>query len=223
MAAAVSAGVMASDESQRALLESIVEVARAIFGARASSILLLEEGPGELVFQAVAGEGAGAIVGRRMPADEGIAGWVLQAREPLVLEDVTGDPRFARDVAESTGYVPKGIMAAPLLCDDAALGVLSVLDRPQRSQFSLAELELLGLFASQAAVALDIVQRTRRAKAALAGEQDVSAVARLAAAVDALDGSRRLAALRLVDALTELLDSGQGATGTRARPGDPSP
>jgi GAF domain-containing protein len=208
LAAAVSAGVMASDESQRALLESIVEVARAIFGARASSILLLEEEPGELVFEAVAGEGAGTIIGRRMPADEGIAGWVLQAREPLVLEDVTGDPRFARDVAESTGYVPKGIMAAPLLSDEAALGVLSVLDRPQRSQFSLAELELLGLFASQAAIALDIVQRTRRAKAALAGEQDANALARLAAAVDALDGGRRPAALRLLDALTELLEAG---------------
>jgi GAF domain-containing protein len=210
LAAAVSAGVMASDESQRALLESIVEVARAIFGARASSILLLEEEPGELVFEAVAGEGAGTIIGRRMPADEGIAGWVLQAREPLVLEDVTGDPRFARDVAESTGYVPKGIMAAPLLSDEAALGVLSVLDRPQRSRFSLAELELLGLFASQAAIALDIVQRTRRAKAALAGEQDMNtnALARLAAAVDALDGSRRPAALRLLDALTEVLEAG---------------
>jgi len=208
LAAAVSAGVMASDESQRALLESIVEVARAIFGARASSILLLEEEPGELVFEAVAGEGAGTIIGRRMPADEGIAGWVLQAREPLVLEDVTGDPRFARDVAESTGYVPKGIMAAPLLSDEAALGVLSVLDRPQRSRFSLAELELLGLFASQAAIALDIVQRTRRAKAALAGEQDVNALARLAAAVDGLNGSRRPAALRLLDALTELLERG---------------
>jgi len=208
LAAAVSAGVMASDESQRALLESIVEVARAIFGARASSILLLEEDPAELVFEAVAGEGAGTIIGRRMPADEGIAGWVLQAREPLVLEDVTGDPRFARDVAESTGYVPKGIMAAPLLSDEAALGVLSVLDRPQRSQFSLAELELLGLFASQAAIALDIVQRTRRAKAALAGEQDVKTLARLAAAVDAVDSSRRPAALRLLDALTEMLEAG---------------
>lgn len=208
LAAAVAAGVMASDASQRALLESIVEVARAIFGARASSILLLEEDPAELVFEAVAGEGAGTIIGRRMPADEGIAGWVLQAREPLVLEDVTGDPRFARDVAESTGYVPKGIMAAPLLSDEAALGVLSVLDRPQRSQFSLAELELLGLFASQAAIALDIVQRTRRAKAALAGEQDVKALARLAAAVDAVDSSRRPAALRLLDALTEVLEAG---------------
>jgi GAF domain-containing protein len=206
LSAAVSAGVMASEDSYRAMLESIVEVARAIFSARASSILLFEEDSGELVFEAVAGEGAGTIVGRRMPADEGIAGWVLQAREPLVLEDVTGDPRFARDVAESTGYVPKGIMAAPLLRDDAALGVLSVLDRPQRSQFSLAEMELLGLFASQAAIALDIVQQARRAKAALAGAHDIEAVARLARAVDGLEGERRQAGLRLLDALAELLE-----------------
>jgi GAF domain-containing protein len=206
LAAAISAGVMASEDSHRALLESIVEVARAIFGARASSILLFDEDAGELVFEAVAGEGAGTIVGRRMPADEGIAGWVLQAREPLVLEDVTGDPRFARDIAESTGYVPKGIMAAPLLQDEVVLGVLSVLDRPERSQFTLAEMELLGLFASQAAIALDLVRRTRRAKAALAGAADAEAVARLAGVVDALQGDRREAGVRLLDALAELLE-----------------
>src|SRR5262249_24176192 len=73
------------------------------------------------------------------------------------------DPRFARDVAERTGYVPKGLMAVPLLHDERALGVLQVLDRPSKSRFSLEEMELLGLFGTQAAVALDLLRAARRA------------------------------------------------------------
>ena len=54
--AAVAAGVMSSDESYRSLLQSIVEVARAIFSAQKSSIFLLDEEADELVFEALAGD-----------------------------------------------------------------------------------------------------------------------------------------------------------------------
>ena len=130
--AAVAAGVVGSEESFRALLAAIVEVARSIFGAKASSILLLDEEADELVFEAIAGEGSESLVGTRFPSSTGIAGWVLVTRQPLVLEDVGEDPRFAKDAAEATGYVPKGLMAVPLLHEERALGVLEVLDRPAR-------------------------------------------------------------------------------------------
>ena len=78
-------------------------------------------------------------------------------------------------------------MSVPLLVEERALGVLQVLDRPQRPGFSLQEMELLGLFANQAAIALDLLQRSRRAKAALeGGSADVAVVARVAAALDEL-------------------------------------
>ena len=77
LAAAVSAGVLPSDEQFGRLLHSIVEVARAIFGAKASSVLLFDEETDELVFAAVAGEGEQHLVGRRIPSSTGIAGWVL--------------------------------------------------------------------------------------------------------------------------------------------------
>ena len=104
-------------------------VARAIFDARASSIFLLDEEADELVLEAVSGEGEGEIVGLRFPSSTGIAGWVLVSRQPLVIDDVSADPRWARNVAERTGYVPKGLMAVPLLHEERTLGVLYVLDR----------------------------------------------------------------------------------------------
>jgi GAF domain-containing protein len=199
--AAVAAGVLGAEEQHRALLQSVVEVARAIFAARASSVFLLDEDNDELVFEAVAGEGAEALVGQRIPSSTGVAGWVLVTRQPLVLEDVGSDPRFAREVAESTGYVPQGLMCVPLLHEEKSLGVLNVLDRA--SQFTLEEMELLGLFANQAAIALDLLQRARRAQAVLAETgDDAEALARVAAL---LEGEQGDAGRKLLGALAELL------------------
>jgi GAF domain-containing protein len=204
--AAAAAGVLAAEEGYRALLQSVVETARAIFAARAASIFLLDEEADELVFEAIAGEGSDTLVGTRLPSSTGIAGWVLVTRQPLLLEDVAEDPRFARDVAERTGYVPKGLMAVPLLHEERGLGVLQVLDRPQQSRFTLHEVELLGLFANQAAIALDLLQRARRARAALEGaDEELGLVARLAETIDRRAEGDRDAALALLEALERVL------------------
>ncbi len=204
--AAIAAAVLGAEGGFAALLRSVVEVARAIFGARAATIFLLDEETDELVFEAIAGVGT-ELVGRRVPSETGLAGFVLASRQPLVLEDIQNDPRFARDVAQSTGYMPQGLMAVPLLYDESALGVLEVLDRPQNASFSLPELELLALFANQAAIALDLLQRARRAQAALTGEKELAAVSRLAVAVE---GAPRDVALRALDALADLLERAGG-------------
>lgn len=196
---------LASEAGHRALLQSIVDVARAIFGARASSIFLLDDETDELVFEAVSGEGEGELVGRRFPSSTGIAGWVLVTRQPLVIDDLQQDPRFAREAAESTGYVPHGLMAVPLLLDEDVLGVLQVLDRPNETSFSLAEMDLLTLFAHQAAIGLELLRNARRARAALDGGQGRSAqIARIA---DLLEGSGNAAGGDLLDALEALLRS----------------
>jgi GAF domain-containing protein len=204
--AAVAAGVLGAEGSYRALLQATVEVARAIFRAKAASVFLLDEDADELVFEAVAGEGSGDLIGRRFPSSTGVAGWVLTTRQPLVVDDLTADTRFSVEAAASTGYIPRGIMAVPLLVEERALGVLEVLDRPADSQFTLAEMNLLGLFANQAAVALDLLQRGRRAQAALEGEGELGALARIAATLEAADEEKRAAALRLLAALEQLLE-----------------
>jgi GAF domain-containing protein len=191
---AVAAGVLADDGTHRALLGSIVEVARAIFHARAASVLLLDEATDELVFEAVVGEGEDSLVGRRFPSGTGIAGWVLGTRQPLVLADVATDPRFSADTAQSTGFVPKGIMAVPLLHGEEALGVLEVLDRPADARFRIEEVDLLGLFGIQAAAALALLRRARTAAAALAGQDgDLATLARMAGRLAALGDARAVA------------------------------
>jgi GAF domain-containing protein len=202
--AAVAAGVLGAEEAHRSLLQSIVEVARAIFAARASSIFLLDTETDELVFEAVAG-GEDHLIGMRIPSSTGIAGWVLVTRQPLVIDDLQNDPRHARDVAERTGYVPNSLMAVPLMIEDRGLGVLQVLDR-EKSRFTLEQMDLLGLFANQAAIALDLLQRARLASRALDDTGgDALAAARLATAVEALPEERREAGSRLLGALADVL------------------
>jgi GAF domain-containing protein len=203
--AAVAAGVLPSEAQFGGLLRSIVQVARAIFHARGSSIFLYDEETDELVFAAVADEREQSLLGMRIPSSTGIAGWVLSAGTPLVIDDLQNDPRHARDLAEKTGYVPKGLMAVPLLYDERTLGVLQVLDRPENSRFSLQEMELLGMFANQAAIALDLLGAARRARAALEGAGDAAVVARVAAALDGLEDERRDAGLALLRALEAVL------------------
>ena len=204
--AAVAAAALGSEDLRRSLLGSIVEVARAILGARASSIVLLDEDAGELVFEAVAGEGE-SLLGTRIPAARGIAGWVAQSGEALAIEDVSADPRFARDVAEQTGYMPKGLIAVPLIAQDRVIGVLSVLDRPEQAAFSVAESDLLSLFATHAATALALVTRTRRAQRVLEGaDEPLGAVAQLATTLDRRAGEENgQTAVALLQAIERVL------------------
>jgi GAF domain-containing protein len=202
---AVAAGALAGENAQAALLRSIVDVARGIFAARAASITLLDEESNELVFEAVSGEGSDTIVGQRFAASEGIAGWVATSGQSLVLDNVSEDPRFSQDVAAETGYMPKALMAVPLIGDEDVIGVLSVLDRSDAETSGLAQMELLELFAKQAAIALAVVQSARSAERALSDSGDAALVARVASAIESLGGERREAGVRLLSALQELL------------------
>jgi GAF domain-containing protein len=158
--AAAPAGARA-DVTQRALLQSIVEAARVVFGATAASVLLVDADRDELVFEAVAGEGEEHLIGTRFPADTGIAGWVATSGLPLMADDVADSPQFALDAAESTGYVPRSLMAAPVMRDGDCIGVLEVLDRGTRPRGDLADVDLLGLLATELGLALELLVRHR--------------------------------------------------------------
>lgn len=139
------------------LLRSLTETARRLFGAAACSLALLSDDESELVYTTAAGQGADDVTGMRIPADQGIAGWVVQSGQPIAISDVTRDPRFSRGTAERTGYVPDTIVAVPVQTPRRVLGVISLLDRDARRPGAEADLALLSLFADQAALALESV------------------------------------------------------------------
>jgi GAF domain-containing protein len=136
------------------LLQSIVDATVQLFDAEAASIALFEQDPDRLEFRVAAGEHGAGAVGLTVPPTQGIAGFVYSTGQQLALSDVANDPRFNRDAAEQTGYVPRSIAAAPLLDEEGTVGVLQVLDKRGSPTFNLRDMELLAVFASQATVAI---------------------------------------------------------------------
>jgi GAF domain-containing protein len=140
--------------AEQDLLQTIVEATVALFEAEASSIALFERDPDRLEFRVAAGaQGQGAI-GLSVPPTRGIVGFVYSTGQPLALSDVMSDPRFDRATAERTGYVPRSIAAVPLIDRDQPVGVLQVLDKSTTPTFTLKDMELLAVFATQAAAAI---------------------------------------------------------------------
>lgn len=137
------------------LLRSITVSARELFGAAACSLALLTEDGTELVFTTASGTGAEDVLDLRIPAGQGIAGWVVMSEQPISVSDLRTDARFATDVAESTGYVPQAILAVPVASPRRLLGVIEVLDRDAARPGAEHDMRLLALFADQAALAIE--------------------------------------------------------------------
>lgn len=144
------------------LLNTIVEAAARLFGAAAASIALVDEKEGCIVFRVAYGAGRDQVVGMRIPVDEGIAGYVVNTGQPMALSNVQQDSRFAHATAQKTGYVPRSILAMPLLRGDRVIGVMEVLDKIAAPAFGMQDMELLALFARQAAIAIDQSQHVQQ-------------------------------------------------------------
>jgi GAF domain-containing protein len=181
-------------EFQAQALQSVTDLGRRIFGAAACSLALLEADDEHLRFLAASGEGAAAVVGLKLPVSRGIAGWVVSSGQLIAVDDVRRDPRFARDVAESTGYIPGSILAAPVESDSDTLGLLEVLDRslaPGRDD--------MGLITSLARVAAVWVEFTREIHAGDAFVRDAPTEIRsLATQLAQLGSNEQHAALALL-------------------------
>ncbi len=151
-----------------AVLRSIVEAAVLLFEAEAASLALFDASRNLLVFHVAAGAQGQGVVGLEIPPDRGLVGYVFSTGQALAISDVARDPRFGRAFAEQTQYLPRSIVAVPLVDDRGTIGVLEVLDKRTEATFSLRDVELAGVFARQASVAIR-ASRVERDVAALVG------------------------------------------------------
>ena len=186
-----------------------------LFEAEASSIALFERNPDRLEFRVAAGAHGQGAIGLSVPPSKGIVGFVFSTGQPLALSDVLSDPRFDKATAEKTGYVPRSIAAVPLNDAETTVGVLQVLDKHTSPTFSLRDMELLAVFARQAAAAIraarvqrDSQQLLRSALAGVGGEDvsDEQLDALVSAATTELDTDPDAPFWRLVDRVARMRD-----------------
>jgi tRNA A-37 threonylcarbamoyl transferase component Bud32 len=147
---------MGRGTTRRRVMEAIVRTAAGMFEAAACSVALTDPSSGELVYEAAWGAGAAEVVGMRLPPGVGLAGSVVSTGEGVFVPECRTDPRFARQVAAGTGYVPYTMVVAPLVRDGKTIGVLSVLDRRDGGPYLREDLAKVQLFADLAVVALDL-------------------------------------------------------------------
>ena len=157
--------------------------------------------------------------GLSVPPSKGIAGFVFSTGQPLALSDVMSAPRFDRATAERTGYVPRSIAAVPLVDERGAgtVGVLQLLDKHTSPTFTLRDMELLGVFAAQAAAAIhatrvqrDLDELLRQALGRLTDDVDADHIdAVVSAATTELDPDADAPFWGLVDRFARLGSQGE--------------
>ncbi|MBA2641534.1 MAG: GAF domain-containing protein [Actinobacteria bacterium] len=169
LTAAAAAGTLGSPVTHSQLLRMIIETAADVIDAESAVLLLLDEEGDELVFDVTFGVEDEEVRGVRLPIGHGIAGLVAASGQPIAVSDAAGDSRVAREIAESLPYVPQSILCVPLFYNDRLIGVLEVIDKEGGRSFTSRDIETLGAFARQAAVAIR-QSRTHQNLAALMGE-----------------------------------------------------
>lgn len=145
---------LAAELDIETLLDNIVESAVKVVQASAGSLLIWDPLTNDLVFAVVKGGGGEPLIGIRMPAYKGIAGWVLANQRSAIVSNVHQDPRFFGAIDESLGHYTSSLLAVPLHAKGEAIGVLEVLNKISQEPFDLQDADLLMALAGQAAVAI---------------------------------------------------------------------
>lgn len=146
----ISQEITSTLDLERVLTTTTLAVKELLGGSTAS--ILTVDGDA-LTFQVATGQSSAYIKPFRVPLGQGIAGWVVEHKQPVIVDDVQNDPRFFGTLDKKTGFVTQNLIAVPLVVNDRAIGVIEVFNKPHG--FTSADQDLLATFASSAAFAIE--------------------------------------------------------------------
>lgn len=135
------------------LLNRIIHAACEVLDSEAASILLYDEAEKALYFQVATNLDEPTMRGLAVPLEGSIAGWIVQNRQPVRIEDVHQDKRHFTAVENATGFVTRSLLGVPLIAREKVVGALEVLNKRQGTFNEKDETILLAL-GGQAAVAI---------------------------------------------------------------------
>lgn len=176
------------------LLNIVLNKAEEVMEAEASSVFLIDKAKRELYFITARGEKGKEAKEIRVPMGKGIVGWVAEHGRPLLVPDVTKDPRWFKGVDKKTKFVTRSIIAVPLISKGKIIGVSEVLNKKGNRYFNENDLELFEALGHQIAVAVE--------NASLYAELDelfLSSIRAIVEAVDAKDPYTKGHSARVVE------------------------
>jgi sigma-B regulation protein RsbU (phosphoserine phosphatase) len=140
------------------LLHEIIESTKAMVEAEASSLFLLTDDGASLELTIPTGPATAQVSGKKIPADHGISGWVVQHQEPVIIEDVQKDARFKGELLKKPTFQSNNMMCVPLNNNKGTtIGVLQVIN-VDSGYLTKEMLTLIQTLANQAATALENVK-----------------------------------------------------------------
>lgn len=155
-----------SSNGIRNLMHEILSVSLEAVSSSNGSVLLFDQEKNQLVFVTVIGDRKTELAGYRIPADEGIAGWVSTHQKPALVPDVRQDRRWLSAVDQSIGFHTSGIIAVPLRSGRRNLGVIEVVNSLKDKPFSESDLEILQLMAHFTSFVIRMMEETLQEESA---------------------------------------------------------
>ncbi|HUT16368.1 MAG TPA: ATP-binding protein [Anaerolineae bacterium] len=137
-----------------AILAYVMQKLKEVFEVEACSLMLLDEEEWVLRFRLSFGTGAEEAKALSFSADQGLAGWMVQQKKPVLVHDVQRDERFFQQIDHSTGLDTRDMIGTPLLVKGRVIGVVEAINKVTGA-FTEEDLRLLGLIAGPIAQAIE--------------------------------------------------------------------
>lgn len=153
---------LASTLDLQKILQTVMEKISDFLQPDTWSLLMLDEATQELYFEIAIGAGAHKLKDVRLKLGEGIAGWVAQHGEPVLIEDVKRDPRFSRRFDELTQMDTRSVVCVPIRGREKILGVIELVNCLGRESFRREDIPILKSLADYAAIALENARYVQR-------------------------------------------------------------
>jgi HD-GYP domain-containing protein (c-di-GMP phosphodiesterase class II) len=134
--------------------ERAIRAATHLLNAEAGSLILVDQDTEELFFEVALGERGEELKEIRLKKGEGIAGWVLETGEPLVIDNVRTDYRFSKSADEKSTFITRNMVCVPLKTKDRVIGVLQVINKKEDS-FDEEDRDALVSLANHVAISID--------------------------------------------------------------------
>ncbi|MGA2987499.1 MAG: sensor domain-containing diguanylate cyclase [Terriglobia bacterium] len=144
------------------ILQTIMEKISDLLEPDTWSLLMLDEDTQELYFEIAIGAGAEKLRDVRLKLGEGVAGWVAQHGEPVLVEDTHNDPRFTHKVDDLTHTETRSIVCVPIKAHDHVLGVIELVNALGKPSFGADDIPILKSLADYAAIALENARYVQR-------------------------------------------------------------
>jgi len=195
------------------LLELIIETATRMMRAKASSLLLLDKKTKKLYFKVATGGKKDEVRKFEISLGQGIAGFVAEKGEPILITDVTKDPRWYKKISESIGFQTRSIACVPMKMDGQIIGVVEIIDKEDGSPIQNEDMNILKVFADLASMAISNAQKIdevkreiRDLKEELGGKYQI---------IGESEGLKKVTsdAIKVANSKTSTLISGESGTG----------